>query len=327
MAVTILPLIQQEITRYGMTTYLVVGIIGNMFNCIMFTRHSYRRTPSSIYLLFLSICGFIYLPWSTVPIIYALDHIDPQTQSIVICKTRLYISHTLGLFIRFCLVFACADRFFVTRPNVRIRSLSSIPLAIKFILIMCVICSLIAIHLPILMDIRGGVCGMFGIYKFIYAIYQTSVIGIIPPVLMSIFSVLTIRSLRERHRDNPVRTRQRDRCLTRMVFAEIIASISVSIPYSSNLIYTAFTYYVVNKSPLRVEIESFITFFVLFLVYLISVIPFYLYILTSKTFRKEFISLFVNFWYKYIIRRVRIVPYNDQNTVATNNGRITRTRQ
>ncbi|CAF1386817.1 unnamed protein product [Adineta steineri] len=293
----------------------------------MFTRHSYRRTPSSIYLLFLSICGFIYLPWSTVPIIYALDHIDPQTQSIVICKTRLYITHTLGVFIRYCLVFASADRFFVTRPNVRIRSLSSVPLAIKLIVIMCIIGSLIAIHLPILMNIKDGVCGMFGIYTLIYAIYQTVVIVIIPPVLMSTFSFLTIRSLQERHHDAQVRTRQRDRYLTRMVTAEVIASIIISAPYSANLIYTAFTYNIVNKSPQRVEIESFIAFFSIFFLYLISVVPFYLYILTSKTFRKEFINLFVNFWYKYIIRRVRIVPHNDLITIAPNNGQTIRVRQ
>ena len=56
-----------------------------------------------------------------------------------------------------------------------------------------------AIHMPILMDIRDGVCGMFGLYKVIYAFYQIILVGILPPVLMSIFSTLTIRSLHQRH--------------------------------------------------------------------------------------------------------------------------------
>ena len=41
MPVTNLPLIQQQIIRYGMTSYLALGLIGNILNCIMFTRPLY----------------------------------------------------------------------------------------------------------------------------------------------------------------------------------------------------------------------------------------------------------------------------------------------
>ena len=172
---------------------------------------------------------------------------------------RLYGSHVLGQCLRYIVVFACADRFFVTRTNVRIRSLNSVSMAMKLVFIICVVCLVIAIHLPILMDIRNGVCGMFGLYKLIYAIYQITLVGILPPVLMSIFSILTIRSLHQRH-GNQIRARQRDRYLMRMVIAEVMVNIFTSIPYSINLVYGAATYYIVNKSAERLEIESFISF-------------------------------------------------------------------
>ena len=319
MSVTNLPFIQQEMIRYGMTTYFVLGLMGNICNCIMFTGPLYRRTSSSIYLISLSIIAIMYLMWSIVPLVYTLDHIDPQTQSLFYCKVKLYGSHTLGLCIRYVVVLASADRFFVTRTNVHIRALSSVQMAVKLVFTICVVCLLVAMHMPILMDIRDGICGMFGLYQLIYSIYQIMLTSILPPVLMSIFSVLTIRSLHQRH-DNQERARQRDRDFMRMVIAEVIVNIFTSIPYSASLVYSAVTYNIVNKSTQRLEIEAFISFFTQFLVYLISVAPFYLFILTSKPFRNEFINLIVKYWNKYIKRRVRVIPTNDQNVMAIMNA-------
>jgi len=117
------------------------------------------------------------------------------------------------------------------------------------------------------MNIRNSVCGMFDLYKLIYAIYQTIIIGILPPLLMSIFSILAIRSLHQRH-DVWRRFKQRDRYLMRMVMAEVILNVFISIPYSINLAYGVGTYYDVDKSARRLEIEAFITFVTQFIIYL-----------------------------------------------------------
>jgi len=319
MSVTNLPFIQQQMIRYGMTVYLALGLVGNICNCIMFTRQPYRRTASSIYFLALSIFAIIYLIWSVVPLIYTLNHTDPQTQSLLYCKVRIYVSHVFGQYIRYVVVFACADRFFATRTNVRIRALNSVSMAMKLVFILCGVYLVIAIHLSILMNIISGVCGMFGVYKLIYAIYQITSVAILPPVLMSIFSILTFRSLHKRH-GIQARARKRDRYLMRMVIAEVIVNVVTSIPFSINLFYGAVTYYVVDKRTKRREIESFISFLTVFLVYLISVAPFYLFMITSKPFRNEFFNIFVKCWDKYILRRVRIVPLNGKTNTATTNG-------
>jgi hypothetical protein len=167
---------------------------------------------------------------------------------------------------------------------------------------------------------------MFGLYKVIYAIYQITIVGILPPVLMSIFSILTIRSLLERH--GPLRRlRQRDRHLMRMVLAEVIVNVSISIPYSINLVYGAITLYDVNKSAQRLEIEAFITFVTQFVIYLTGVVPFYLYMLTSKRFRRGFINIVLKCWKKCLVRQAQIAPLIVQNNTATNHGRVMLKRQ
>jgi hypothetical protein len=258
--------------------------------------------------------------WIVFPMIYPLNYPDPQTQSLVFCKMRLYIGHILGVDLRYIIVFVCADRFLVTQINIHIRSLNSVSIAIKLVLIICTVWLVAAIHMPILMYIRDGVCGMFGLYKLIYAIYQITLVSILPPVLMSTFSILTIRSLHQR-RGIQARVRQKDRYLLRMVIAEVIVNVVTSIPYSINLVYNAVTYYVTDKSVERLEIESFITFITQFLIVLISVAPFYLFMLTSKPFRNEFFKIFVKCWDKYILRRVRIAPFNKQTHIPKTNGR------
>lgn len=307
MPLTILPFVQQIMIRYIMSTYLALGLIGNVFSLMVFCRPTHQRTPCSFYLIALSIFAIIYLLWSVVPLLYTLDHIDPQIQSLFYCKIRLYGSHVLGQYVRFTVVFACADRFFITRTNARIRSWSSIETARKLILIMCLIWLILGSHLPIFMTIRNGTCWMFDFYKFFYPIYQTTLVGILPPVLMTVFGILTVRALHQRHTGRN-HIRQKDRDLMRMLIAEIFINISTSITFSANLLYGTATFFVTDKSALRIEIEVFINFLSQFLIHLLSVAPFYLFIISSKSFRREFYEILEECWYKYILRRVRVAP-------------------
>jgi hypothetical protein len=166
------------------------------------------------------------------------------------------------------------------------------------------------------MDIRGGVCGMFGFYKFFYPIYQCILVGILPPVLMSVFGYLTARSLRQRHAANE-HIRRKDNDLMRMLIAEIMINIFTSIPFSANLLYGTVTFNVVGKSAQRVEIEAFANFVSQFMIHMLSVAPFYLFLISSKTFRREFTQIIVGWWYKYILRRARVAPITGQTTAIT----------
>jgi hypothetical protein len=112
-----------------------------------------------------------------------------------------------------------------------------------------------------------------------------------------------------------------------MVMAEVMANVSISIPYSINIVYGAATFYDVNKSARRLEIEAFITFVTQFIIYLAGVVPFYLFLLTSKPFRRGFINITIKCWKKCVLRQARIVPLNVQNNAVTNNDQVTSKRQ
>jgi hypothetical protein len=307
MPVTNLPFIQEMMIRYGMTTYLALGLVGNMCNCIVFIQPINRHKSTSVFFLSLSIIGILHLIWSVSPLIYSLDHIDFVTQSVFYCKMKMYGSHVLGQCLRSIIVLACIDRFIVTRANVRIRALNSVQTAVKLVFITCASWFIIAVHIPILVDISVGVCGMSGLYKLIYPFYQLMVCTILPPIVMIIFGTLTIHSL---YRRNLVlrRTQRKDRYLMRMVMAEVIVNILTSTPYSIDLIYGVATYNIVDKSAQRLEIESFMNFITQFFAYFIGVTPFYLFMLISKPFRKEFIRILIKCRNKYILRHNRIAP-------------------
>lgn len=312
-----LTFIETQMVRYGMSLYFALGIFGNICNCVIFAQPNYRRAVSSIYFIFFSIFAIIYLIWSIVPYFYTLYYTEPAIYILFYCKIKLYVTHVLGQYLRFCVVFVCIDRFLATRADARVRLLNSTALAKKLLLIMIIGCPLIAIHLPILIQIQNNVCSQFGIYKLIYAIYQLFIIGIVPHVLMSVFSILAIISLRQRH-NSQQRAKRRDRYLARMVVVEVVLNVLTSVPYSINLIYGAVTYST-SKTSERIRIESFITFVTTFQIYLVSVIPFYLFLLTAKPFRKEFFNVIGKYGCKCIFRHVQVTPSIDHYMTASIN--------
>jgi hypothetical protein len=176
---------------------------------------------------------------------------------------------------------------------------------------MCPVGIIIGLHLPIFIDLRGNVCGTFGFYKFFYPIYQLILISVIPPILMGVFGFLAVRNSHQRQAAH-VRVKRRDRDLMRMLVAQIIIYITSSVPYSAYLLYGTATFYVVNKSDQRVEIESFLNFLSQLIIQFIFVSPFYLFIISSKSFRRDFMKIVGTCWYKYLLRgQVRVAPINN----------------
>jgi hypothetical protein len=95
----------------------------------------------------------------------------------------------------------------------------------------------------------------------------------------------------------------------RMLVAQIIIYITSSVPYSAYLLYGTATFYVVNKSDQHVEIESFLNFLSQLIIQFIFVSPFYLFILSSKSFRRDFMKLVGTCCCKNLLRgQVQVAP-------------------
>ncbi|CAF4202354.1 unnamed protein product [Adineta steineri] len=177
---------------------------------------------------------------------------------------------------------ACIDRFALCSPNINIRVLNQHRVAIRLIVIACLLWFIIPIHIPVQVNIQmpGRRCGASGTYSIVYAIYA-AVVTTIPLIIMVVFSSLAIHHLK--HIRSRVHT---DTSLANMNVQLIIYFFS-TILFPIYSMYTAFTSTVVKDAD-RTAIEGFLRYMALsFLIYVNSSSIFYIHLLASKAFRQE----------------------------------------
>ena len=316
--------IQQNMT-WSMMIFLIFGNIGNICNCFIFLQKSLRSNPCSHYLLISSIANIIALTFFIPTNIYALIKTNPNAYSLIYCKLRLYIYHTLLMISRYLIIFACIDRACLSSRQVFIRNFSQIRLARILCIIIIIFWFIATIHIPIMDQIQSGYCIMPGIYSLIFSIYVVIFAGFIPPILMSVCSLITLRNLHSVHvriHTTNIQTnrvmRRRDFHLTRMLTAQVVVYILTTTPYPLNTLYAAITLSNTKNNDQQV-IESFIYFITsTFLLFINPSASFYIYIVTSKAFRKEFKIAFIN------LRRMIFCRERINAIVPSRNPRFTR---
>ena len=125
--------IRAWMTRYPMSVFLALGVLGNVINVYMFSRRDFRRSACSLYLLAASCANFISVAWGISPALYTLTNPDPSTYSFIYCKLRLYTIHTSLMLGRSFIVLACAERYALCSQSVRLRVLCQPKMAIRII--------------------------------------------------------------------------------------------------------------------------------------------------------------------------------------------------
>jgi hypothetical protein len=310
--------IQQDLTRYGMSSYLILGNIGNLANIAIFCQKEHRKNSCSLYLLTASFVNVFIINYGIIPTLYSLDYPNPELYSLVFCKLRLYLLHSALMISRSMVVLACIDRFALSSTSPHIRLFCQRKMALPIIVCVLLAWPLIAIHIPILLTIESGRCSTFGIYSLIYSSYSFLVAGLLPPTLMIFFGFKTMRNLhlihsRVRPNNNAgVRIKRRDFSLIVMLMWEVILYLISTTPYPIQTLYLTVTNGVM-KSTLRLQIESFVTYMAYsFLIYINSASPFYVYVSTSRTFRHECKQLL-----KLTKRRLAMTTRAEQGNRAT----------
>jgi hypothetical protein len=210
--------------------------------------------------------------------------------------------------------FACADRFVLTTNNPRWQFVHDPKLARKIMIITGIFYHTFLIQLAILTTIRNGQCGQFGIYYLLYQFYVLIVVASIPLLLMSIFGYFTYRNVRQMYsrvlstettgnQRSSITVHRRDRDLLTMVLAEVLVYAMTMFWYPFILLEIAITTYLgISKSIEYTQIESLLSVIATLFVHINSSIPFYLYLIVSKPFRKDLKRLIIQWKYK-IIRR------------------------
>ncbi len=182
------------------------------------------------------------------------------------------------------MIAGCIDRWALCSKSGTIRSFARPKVAIRAIIGLIIVWSIIPIHLAIFFNNTTGRCiALPGAYALFYAIYSLIVIGILPLFLMIFFSLLAWRNLQSiRSRVGPkdgaivgpmargtaanarnITIHKRDRDLMKMLGGEVFVYCVTTIPYPINLIYSVSTSAIAaSKSPMRLAIESLIGYII-----------------------------------------------------------------
>ncbi|CAF1023007.1 unnamed protein product [Adineta steineri] len=307
--ITTLALIQYYLTNI-LGGLLVIGVFGNILNCLVFLRKRLRSNPCSILFAAASLANIIVMIYFIIPTINSLYNTPLENSNLIYCKLRLYIRNALLVISRAYLSLACVACYAQSSRNARIRELCRTKIVIRIILIVPIIWFIIPLHIPLTTTILNGKCSMWaGAAALYHSIYICFVAAILPTSIMIIFSLLAFKNLQqmkrnvrpisipteEKHTQNTekIRTQQRDRQLSKMLFVQIVVYMCFTIAYPLNTLYNAIVLIIGgSKTTQRTAIENFVLFMTSsFLLNFYSAASFFVF-LTSSAFRKELRQVF-----------------------------------
>jgi len=259
----------QQITIYGGLFILIIGIMGNGINVLVFsTFRNYRTTPCSFYFLCASIFNISYITTNLISRIVSVGFgFDLTSTSTSWCKIREFCLFTLSLITLTCSCLATIDQFFATSQSARLRRFSNIKWAHHIVIIVIIVWCLHGIPVvlfydipPIIMTCVNTNVG-YGVY---IPIYLLGLICVIPVLAMVTFGYLTYRNI---HLTRVLAEQQADRQLAKMTLIQVILVVICFVPYSIYVAYSLITSGV-SKDISRLIIESFVYTILSLLTYL-----------------------------------------------------------
>ncbi|CAF0853603.1 unnamed protein product [Adineta steineri] len=312
---TVLYSIQQNVLKFGGPIVLSIGTIGCILNLMVFTKNSLRKNPCTICLIAVNIVDIIYFYLGFLLTILAVGYnTDLSISSIGFCRFRFYISFVLTCSQPTCLILASIDRTLITSKNVETRQRSTRRLIITSLISLILFYAIVEIHGLLFMEILQYGPNYFvcfyqpGTYTTFMGYHALIVNGFIPPLLMAIFGLWTVKNVRNVQRRLPIThatnrehvnigrsyvIQSKDRQLIRMLLVDIIAFIIFKFPVTIILIYQQITQYNQKSSEQQIIEQSFLQLSY-FWYFIDSSISCYTNILVSKTFRTELKNILSN---------------------------------
>lgn len=307
MAAPMLTTIQNQINFYGYTIVLIFGSIGNVFILILFNRQ--RHNACSIYLVNSAMTNLLYL---LAGFFFNAPYVSYNNESLgelILCKLSIYTIGSLGQVTKTILILVCIDRYLITSHRVNLRTLSTTKRAKYLVFFTYIFWSIAGSHQAIFLMIIDGRCIGDTSYTTFYTVYSILFLGFIPSSILIIFGCLTRRNLRQlRRRVRPVGQnadngyhifQRRDRDLLVLVFVEVIVYIITAALFPGVFVEVTIRDYILPPKSLDYFLaEMFTINLAVFLLYIFSAAPFYIYIASSASFRHEFRQLMVTIYWK-----------------------------
>ena len=201
---------------------------------------------------------------------------------------------------RWFVAFACIDRYMLTSERVSRRNLATKKNSYRIIAAIIFVWSIICTHRLIFYEIQGDLCRIMSHLgaAFYHSTYVIIGGGLFPAAIMLVCAYLIRQNLRRKSRRqlqwtaSGQRRNALDDQVHQLLFIQSISYIVFTLPQLANLLFNAVAIRTPNRSEEHLAIERFFNFFAELMLYLFPVTSFYLYTLTSRTFRAEFFSIF-----------------------------------
>ena len=287
-----------QISRYSQPSIIAIGTIGSLFNQILFHRRQSLRTAScAVYFRALSINDLLVLyivvftQWLTDQ--FQLDlTVDYQW----FCKIRTYLMYCSYAISPYLIVLVCLDRLCRVSNYARLRRLTTPRRARQLILGCILLICLIYSHILWQYKLTQGICHPLSLVYFRFlGCFLLIFYCLLPPILMSITSSLTLVLLHRRQQrqktkfkpivlSSPKRHRNRDYQLMKVLVLYVTSNAICTLPFALIFLVTIF----------RANADSQLLLWIKTSVLLCNVnycTSFYVYTLSMPFYRQEFFHL------------------------------------
>ncbi|CAF1321066.1 unnamed protein product [Adineta steineri] len=294
--------LNKTISQFGLGIIWIVGNIGSIFTCIVFSQPAFHKSPCAMYFFASSFSQFFVFNFALLTRMLQFGYNIQIVNTVFwFCKIRYYLFYVFVAVSRYNIILASIDRYFASSREALRRQWSSPKIALRLIISNVLLWIIIYSQVLIFYDIHNGNCSpQPGSYGTFFSIYISIDSGILPLSIMLIFGLLTVNNVRQNKRlikpsianiyDGPVRVSRvskKDTQLYRMLANQILLFIVLNIFNPCYLLYQASTIYTL-KSPLRRAVELFINNASYILIYLGFALTFTNFIVSSGMFRREF---------------------------------------
>ncbi|CAF1648689.1 unnamed protein product [Rotaria sp. Silwood1] len=279
-------------------------------NIAILGRYKMRKHACSLYFIALSINNLLYS--TTIVVISLLGdgyQIRLSIRSLILCKLITYFGTLLSALSSYFIVLASIDRWCASSSSIQRRNFSNVRTAKWLIFSFIIFFSFLFIISFIMADIDTNdtlSCRIRDNTVFIktYSIFQFILYSCLAPLLMLIFGCMTICNVKQYHIMTLTSTnyRRTESQLFRMLLVQVGVQILLTLPISLAGLLLSFS------NMYQATINFYSIFIICRVIFQMSyTTPFFLYIISSRTFRQEFIRLLIKISLYHFHNRVHVM--------------------
>ncbi|CAF1074133.1 unnamed protein product [Adineta ricciae] len=270
---------------------LIIGLLGSLINLWLFTRHRYRKSPCSRFILTSSIFDMLHLIVALFLRVLAEGFdTDPASWSTAGCRIRYYLITFSAYTALGCRCLAVFDRYACTSRSISFRQWSSFKMAYRFIAINILIWACFSLPnflffnlVPMGTPLRL-VCYIWKQEYYNYFAYFVNPVlyFALPLVIFILFTILTQNNLRMMKKSN--RIKRLERQMTSMIILQAISNSVSSIPYGVQFAYSVISHNA-KKDAYRLAQEHLFLQITRLSYYINFITAFYIYYISSQQIR------------------------------------------